>query len=91
MRMMIIISSMSGGCEPLWRMTMKSLIIASVVAAAALSGGAVSAQAQDETDRTMGAGSYVNPTGPANGVWAGSASRLRYSGALVTGKKQKTR
>lgn len=48
---------------------MKALLIAATVAAA-LSVGAVSAQAQDETDRAMGAGSYIHPNG----------------GAVVTGK-----
>ena len=42
---------------------MKALIIAAV-ATTALSAGAFSAQAQNDTDRALGAGSYINPNGP---------------------------
>ena len=69
---------------------MKALIIAAITTAA-LSAGAMSAQALDETDRAMGAGSYVNPNGSANGAWSSSGATIRYSGALVGGKKQTAR
>lgn len=69
---------------------MKTLIIAAA-AAAALAAGAMSAQAQDETDRALGAGSYVNPNGSANGAWTSTASTIRYSGAAVTRKKHTAR
>lgn len=48
--------------------TMKTLIATSAIAAI-LSLGAVGAQAQGDTDRAIGAGGYVHPTGPAQGVW----------------------
>lgn len=66
---------------------MKALILATL-ATAALSAGAFSAQALDETDRAMGAGSYVNPNGPAKGSWVQSASNVSHAGAVVTRKKR---
>lgn len=66
---------------------MKALIIAAV-ATAALSAGAFSAQAQNETDRAMGAGSYIHPNGPSNGVWVQSASGKSYAGTVATRKKR---
>jgi hypothetical protein len=66
---------------------MKALIIAAV-ATAALTAGAFSAQAQDDTDRALGAGSYVNPNGPEKGAWVDSASHVSHAGAVVTGKKR---
>lgn len=57
---------------------MKSLIATTAIAAV-LSLSALGAQAH-ETDRAVGAGSYIHPTGPANGVWDGvpqSASKNR--------------
>lgn len=66
---------------------MKALIIAAV-AASALSAGAFNAQALDETDRAMGAGSYVNPNGSAKGAWAESSSHISHAGAAVTHKKR---
>jgi hypothetical protein len=62
---------------------MKALIIAAV-AASALSAGAVGAQAQNETDKAMGAGSYIHPNGPSQEVWTDSGSRLSYAGAVGT-------
>ncbi len=47
---------------------MKTLIATSAIAAI-LSLSAVGAQAQGDTDRAIGAGGYVHPTGPTNGVW----------------------
>jgi len=69
---------------------MKALIIAAA-ATAALSAGVVSAQAQDDTDRAMGAGSYIHPNGPSNGAWGATGSTIRYSGATVTDTKHKAR
>lgn len=69
---------------------MKALIIAAA-ATAALAAGALSAQAQVETDRALGAGSYVNPNGSANGAWTSTAATIRYSGAAVTRKKHTAR
>lgn len=69
---------------------MKTLIIAAI-ATAALSAGTMSAQAQDDTDRAMGAGSYIHPNGAANGSWGTSSSAARYSGVGATLKKQKAR
>ena len=69
---------------------MKALIIAAA-ATAALAAGALSAQAQDETDRALGAGSYVNPNGSANGAWTSAAATIHYSGAAVTRKKHTAR
>ena len=66
---------------------MKALIFAAT-AAAALSAATVGAQAQDDTDRALGAGSYVNPNGPAKGAWAESSSRVSHAGAVVTRKKR---
>lgn len=66
---------------------MKALLIATITTAA-LSAGAIGAQSQDETDRAMGAGSYVHPNGSANGAWTTAAAAIRYSGA---GEKQKAR
>jgi len=51
------------------------ILILSAVAAAALFSGAISAQALEETDRALGAGSYVNPNGSDRGAW--SATRVR--------------
>ncbi|MFA5958044.1 hypothetical protein [Hyphomicrobium sp.] len=65
---------------------MKALIIAAV-AAAAFSGGTFSAQALEETDRAMGAGSYVNPNGSEKGAWTQSSSRVSHAGAVVTRTK----
>lgn len=47
---------------------MKSLFATALIAAA-LSLSSFGAQAQTETDRAIGAGSYVHPNGPAKGVW----------------------
>lgn len=47
---------------------MKTLIAATSIAAM-LSLSAVGAQAQGDTDRAIGAGGYVHPTGPAKGLW----------------------
>ncbi len=66
---------------------MKALIIAAV-AAAALSAATVGVQAQDETDRAMGAGSYVNPNGPARGSWVESSPQVSHAGAVVPRKKR---
>lgn len=66
---------------------MKALIIATV-ATAALSAGAVGAQAQNETDRAMGAGSYINPNGPLHGAWAQPASGASHAGAVAIRKKR---
>lgn len=67
---------------------MKALIIAAL-ATATLSAGAFSAQALDETDRALGSGAYIQPNGPAQGVWAPSAPQLSHSGAAVNIKKHK--
>ncbi|WP_290986946.1 hypothetical protein [Hyphomicrobium sp.] len=66
---------------------MKSLILAAV-AAAALSAGAVSAQALEETDRALGAGSYVNPNGSDQGAWSAAKVKISHAGAAVTSKKR---
>lgn len=47
---------------------MRILMIAAT-AALALAAGAHTASAGNETDKAVGAGSYIHPTGPANGVW----------------------
>ena len=47
---------------------MRTLMIAATVALG-LSGGALSASAGPELDKAVGAGSYLHPTGPVNGVW----------------------
>lgn len=52
---------------------MKSLIATTAIAAV-LSLSPLSAQAH-ETDRAVGAGSYIHPTGPANGVWTSAPQR----------------
>ena len=59
------------------------------VAAAALSAGALNVQALEETDRAMGAGSYVNPNGSKQGAWqASSAAKVSHAGASVRHKKR---
>lgn len=47
---------------------MKALFATATIAAL-LSLSAVGAQAQTETDRAIGAGTYVHPNGPSKGVW----------------------
>lgn len=66
---------------------MKALIIAAL-ATAALSAGGASAQALEETDRALGAGSYVNPNGAAQGAWVQLSSRQSHAGAVVSHKKR---
>lgn len=77
------------GHETVSRMekNMKALIAAAAVAAA-LSLGAVSAEALDETNRAMGAGPYVHPNGPSVGADAGSASGASHFSGVVTRKKR---
>ena len=65
---------------------MKTLIIATAIAAA-LSVGAVSANAQNETDRALGAGAYIHPNGPSNGVWVETAPRVSHVGARAVLRK----
>ncbi|HML28406.1 MAG TPA: hypothetical protein PKE16_06125 [Hyphomicrobium sp.] len=69
---------------------MKTLIIATVVTTA-LAAAAMTAHAQDETDKAMGAGSYIHPNGATSGAWSTPSSSNRYSGAGVTAKKHKAR
>ncbi len=47
---------------------MRTLMIAATVALS-LAAGAHTASAGDELDKAVGAGAYIHPTGPANGVW----------------------
>lgn len=47
---------------------MRTLMFA-VTAALALAAVAHTASAGDELDKAVGAGTYLHPTGPANGVW----------------------
>jgi hypothetical protein len=48
--------------------TMRTLMIA-VTVGLSLAAGAHTASAGNESDKAVGAGSYIHPTGPANGVW----------------------
>ncbi len=59
------------------------VLIGAAALADALSVTAPSAQAQDETDRALGAGSYVHPNGPSKGIWTGAVG-VRHVGALTT-------
>jgi len=47
---------------------MRTLMIAATLALT-LSTGALTASAGNETEKAVGAGSFIHPTGPANGVW----------------------
>jgi hypothetical protein len=47
---------------------MNSFIVA-LAAAIVLGTSAQIASAGNETDKALGAGSYLHPNGPANGVW----------------------
>jgi hypothetical protein len=47
---------------------MQTFII-TAVAGLALLAGTLSASAGVELDKALGAGSFMNPTGPAHGVW----------------------
>lgn len=64
------------------------VLIGAAALATALSVTALSAQAQGETDRALGAGSYVHPNGPAKGVWTGPAAGVSHVGAVTTVKKR---
>ncbi len=66
---------------------MKAMIIAAV-AAAALSAGTIGAQAENETDRAMGAGSYIHPNGPAKGVWIETPTGASHAGTAVNHEKR---
>lgn len=44
---------------------MKVVLMAATIVIA----GTVNAFAGSETDRALGAGSYVHPTGPVKGIW----------------------
>jgi hypothetical protein len=68
---------------------MKTVILATLVISA-LAAGAVSAQAQNETDRAMGAGSYIHPNGAASGAWS-TQETSRPNSAGLTAKKHKLR
>jgi hypothetical protein len=45
---------------------------------------ALTAHAQGETDRALGAGSYVHPTGSAKGAWTKGAAGASQAGDLTT-------
>ncbi len=47
---------------------MNSLVFA-IITATALSATTQFAWAQNDTDKALGAGSYLHPNGPENGVW----------------------
>lgn len=64
------------------------VLIGAAALATALSVTALGAQAQGETDRALGAGSYVHPNGPSNGVWTGPAAGVSQLGAVTTTKKR---
>lgn len=66
---------------------MKTLILAAAVASA-LAASAISAQAQNETDKAMGAGSYIHPNGGPNGAWGSPEAAKSYKVGL-TEKKPK--
>lgn len=66
---------------------MKTLVLAATLASA-LAAGAVTAQAQNETDRAMGAGSYIHPNGAASGAWS-TAETTRPASVGATAKKHK--
>ncbi len=66
--------------------TMKSLFAtAAIVAVFSLS--AVGAQAQNETDRAIGAGSYLHPNGPAKGFWTTTPQGSRLMGFEAAQRK----
>ena len=64
------------------------VLIGAAALATALSVTALSAQAQSETDRALGAGSYVHPNGPSKGVWTAPATGVSQLGAATTVKKR---
>lgn len=47
---------------------MKTFLLAAA-AALVVASGASAASAASESDRSLGAGSYIHPTGPVNGIW----------------------
>lgn len=61
---------------------MKTLIVTSAIAAI-LALGAVGARAQSDTDRAIGAGGYIHPTGPAQGVWLDGKGTTSQQGGRV--------
>ena len=64
------------------------VLIGAAALATALSVTALSAQAQNETDRAIGAGSYIHPNGPPQGVWTGPAAGVTHVGAVTTVKNR---
>jgi hypothetical protein len=64
------------------RNSMQTLTLVAIVASA-LSLGASSAYAENETDRALGAGAYIHPNGPARGVWVETAPRAGHLGAYA--------
>jgi len=52
-------------------------IIALAVSSFLLTSGATPSVALTETDKALGAGSYMHVTGPENGVWNNSSERTR--------------
>ena len=60
------------------------VLVGATALAAALAVTTLSAHAQGETDRALGAGSYVHPTGSAKGAWTKGAAGASQAGDLTT-------
>ena len=60
------------------------VLVGAAALATALAVTALSAHAHGETDRALSAGSYIHPTGSANGAWTKSAAGASYDGDLTT-------
>ncbi len=52
-------------------------IITLAASAAVLASGTAPSIALTETDKALGAGSYMHVTGPENGIWTNSSERTR--------------
>jgi hypothetical protein len=63
-------------------------LISAAVATVALSVGGLSAQALEETDRAIGAGSYVSPNSSDRVAWSVASSKTSHAGAVGARKKR---
>lgn len=64
------------------------VLVGAAALATALAVTAISAHAQGETDRALGAGSYIHPTGSAKGAWTKGAAGASHAGDLTTVKQR---